>query len=267
VKRLSELHQLAGRVAIVTGGAGHLGLAFGEALAEAGARVVVVDRERAACDQRVAHLEKHGGVGALAITVDLSDPSSPSEIVKRTLEHFGRLDILVNNAAFTGATNVRGFAVPLAEQTLEAWDAALRVNLTSAFLLCQAARLALEASGHGAIVNVGSIYGVVGPDLWLYEGTSMGNPAAYGASKGGLLQLTTYLATVLAPKIRVNALSPGGIERGQPESFRSRYVSRTPLRRMAREQDFKGALLFLASDASEYVTGQNIMVDGGWTSW
>src|SRR5437870_1912890 len=114
---------------------------------------------------------------------------------------------------------------------------------------------------------IGSIYGVVGPDLALYEGTPLGNPAAYAASKGGLLQFTRWLATSLAPRVRVNMLSPGGVERGQAEQFRTRYVAKTPLARMATEEDFKGAVAYLASDLSAYVTGQNLIVDGGWTTW
>ena len=125
----------------------------------------------------------------------------------------------------------------------------------------------MGAAGRGAIINIGSIYGTVGPDFSLYEGTSMANPAAYGASKGGLAQLTRYLATALAPLVRVNTISPGGIARGQPASFVERYRSRTPLGRMGAEEDLKGAVAFLASDAAAYVTGQNLLVDGGWSAW
>jgi NAD(P)-dependent dehydrogenase (short-subunit alcohol dehydrogenase family) len=143
----------------------------------------------------------------------------------------------------------------------------VRVNLTAAFLLVKAAREHLGRSGHGVVINVASIYGHVGPNMGLYADTPMGNPAAYGATKGGLLQLTRYLATVLAPKIRVNAISPGGIERGQERSFVRRYESLTPLARMGTEEDLKGIMAFLASDASAYVTGQSFPIDGGWTAW
>lgn len=264
MKAVAELSRLDGSVAIVTGGAGHLGLAFGEVLIELGAKVMVVDREREACEERARHF---GGDRALGFAADLSQPGSAPAIVEAAATHFGRIDVLVNNAAFTGATSLGGWAVPFPQQSFEAFDAALRVNLSACFQLAQAARPMLEASGRGSIVNVGSIYGVVGPDLALYAGTSMGNPAGYAASKGGLIQLTRYLATVLAPSVRVNALSPGGIERGQPAEFQARYVAKTPLQRMGREEDFKGALAFLASDLSAYVTGQNLVVDGGWTAW
>jgi NAD(P)-dependent dehydrogenase (short-subunit alcohol dehydrogenase family) len=141
------------------------------------------------------------------------------------------------------------------------------IGLTAPFLLAQACAEALAASGHGSVINLGSIYGIVGPDMRMYEGTSMGNPAAYAASKGGLLQLTRWLATVMAPQIRVNAISPGGVWRNQPDKFHRAYLSRTPLGRMATEEDIKGAVAFLASDLSAYVTGQNLVVDGGWTAW
>jgi NAD(P)-dependent dehydrogenase (short-subunit alcohol dehydrogenase family) len=125
----------------------------------------------------------------------------------------------------------------------------------------------MEGCSGASIINIGSIYGLCGPDLSLYEGTEMGNPAAYAASKGGVIQLTRWLATVLAPEVRVNCLSPGGVLRNQPEVFIERYIRRTPLRRMAVEEDFKGAIAFLASDLSSYCTGQDIAVDGGWTAW
>jgi NAD(P)-dependent dehydrogenase (short-subunit alcohol dehydrogenase family) len=267
MRTVSGLLRLDERVAVVTGGAGHLGLAFAEALAECGAHVVLVDRPSSECEGRASGLAARFGVRVVTVRTDLADPAAADAIVAATMRAFGRLDILVNNAAFTGATNLAGWVAPLAEQSLEAWDAALRVNLSAAFLLTRQAATALAASGHGAVVNVASMYGVVAPDFRLYDGTSMGNPAAYGASKAALIHLTRYLATSMAPTVRVNALSPGGIARGQPELFVDRYRARTPLGRMGTEEDMKGALAFLASDASAYMTGQNVVVDGGWTAW
>ena len=143
----------------------------------------------------------------------------------------------------------------------------LDVNLTAVFVLTQACTPELRRSGHGSVVTVGSTYGMVGPDWRIYEGTSMGNAAGYAASKGGVIQLTRWMATTLAPDIRVNCLSPGGVFRDHPDSFRAAYEARTPLGRMATEEDYMGATLFLASDLSAYVTGQNLAVDGGWTAW
>ncbi|MEP6651748.1 MAG: SDR family oxidoreductase [Myxococcales bacterium] len=267
MRTVAELLRLDQKVAVVTGGAGHLGLAILEALGEAGARLVIVDRDETLCRARADLLTRATGAQTLPLTVDLADPLATAELVSRTLDQFGALDILVNNAAFTGDSRLPGWAVPFAEQTVEAWDAAIRTNLTAPFLLAREARQALAASGRGSIINVASIYGVLGPDFSLYEGTAMANPAAYGASKGGLVQLTRYLSTVMAPQVRVNSISPGGIERGQPAAFLERYRARTPLGRLGTEEDLKGAIAFLASDAAAYVTGQNLLVDGGWSAW
>jgi NAD(P)-dependent dehydrogenase (short-subunit alcohol dehydrogenase family) len=183
------------------------------------------------------------------------------------MDHLGRLNILVNCAALVGTSELPGWCVPFLEQSLDTFSAALEVNLTAAFRLVQACVPAIKESGHGSVIHISSTHGMVGPDLRLYEGTNMGCPGAYAASKGGLLQLTRWLATILAPGIRVNAVSPGGIERGQPEAFQKRYVARTPMARMGAEEDLKGAVVYLASDMSSYVTGQNLVVDGGWTTW
>ena len=153
------------------------------------------------------------------------------------------------------------------KQSIETWKKALEVNLTAAFILAQGLVPILEKSEGANIINIGSTYGKWGPDYKLYEKTSMGNPAAYAASKGGLIQLTRWLATTLANKIRVNTLSPGGVFRNQPEIFVKKYNSRTPLGRMATEDDFRGAIAYLATDLSSYVTGQNLAIDGGWGIW
>jgi NAD(P)-dependent dehydrogenase (short-subunit alcohol dehydrogenase family) len=266
MKSVADLLRLDDRVCVITGGAGHIGLAAGEAFAELGGRVVIVDLTEAACVARSDDLSRRFGVETHPLPFDLAQPGAGGEIVRATLARFGRLDVLVNNAALTGMSGVPGYAVPWAEQSLAAWDAALRINLSAAFELTHAATDALGAHS-GSVINVGSIYGVVGPNLGLYEGTVMGNPAAYAATKGALIQLTRYLAAVMAPRVRVNTLSPGGIERGQPEAFQARYRDRTPLRRMGTEEDLKGAFAFLAGDAAAYVTGQNLVVDGGWTAW
>jgi len=157
--------------------------------------------------------------------------------------------------------------VPFEEQTVDTWRRAIEVNLTAAFDLSKALLPKLKKSGNSSIINVASIYGVTGPVHSMYEDTEMGNPAAYSASKGGLIQFTRWLATTIAPEVRVNAISPGGIYRNQPESFVNRYNERTPLGRMAAEEDLKGIIAYLASDMSKYVTGQNINIDGGWTVW
>jgi NAD(P)-dependent dehydrogenase (short-subunit alcohol dehydrogenase family) len=255
--------RLDGRVVLITGGAGHLGRALAAAFADLGALVAVVDREADA----TAAAATACGSACTPFAADLSVDGVAAALPARVHAALGGLDVLVNNAAFVGASDLEGWAVPFAEQSVATWRTALEVNLTAAFALTQAAAPLLATTGHGSVVNVASIYGVVGPDHRLYEGTPMGNPAAYAASKGGLVQLTRWLATTLAPAVRVNAVTPGGIERGQPAPFIERYVARTPLGRMATEDDLVGAVTWLAGDLAAYVTGHNLVVDGGWTAW
>ena len=157
---------------------------------------------------------------------------------------------------------MQGWVVPFEEQAIDTWRRAIEVNLTAAFHLSQVLTPLLRASGHGSIINIGSIYGVVGPDLRLYEGTPMGNPAAYAASKGGLLQATKWLASVLGPDVRVNAISPGGIARNQPEVFARRYEQKTPLRRMGAEEEFQGSGRVFRKRS--ICLGHGRKLDGGW---
>lgn len=252
MKKIKELMNLKNRKALVVGGAGHIGRAVCGALEELGSDVAIMDLE---------------GEGNLFFPCDLRDEKAVRCCVREVIQKLGGLDILVHCAAYVGTTKDAGWAVPFEEQTVEAWDKALRVNVTSAFVLAQECHKALQNSGHGSVILFSSIYGMVGPDLRLYEGTSMANPAGYNASKGGILQLSRYLATFLAPTIRVNTISPGGVWRSQPEAFHERYKKRTPLGRMATEEDMKGAIAYLASDLSKYVTGHNLVIDGGYTIW
>ena len=247
----------------MTGGAGHIGLACAESVIELGATVVVLDVDARACEERAAAL----GPRALPLTCDLSSEEASRLAVREAIRTLGGLDILIHCAAYVGTTQVPGWAVPFEQQTVAAWDRALRVNLTAAFVMAQEGQAAPVASGHGSIILFASMYGLVGPDLSLYAGTGMQNATAYGVSKGGLIQLTRYLATMMAPRVRVNAIAPGGVWRGQPDVFRERYEARTPLQRMAGEEDLKGAVAYLASDLSSYVTGHTLVVDGGWTAW
>ena len=267
MKSITELADLTGRCALISGGAGHIGLAAAETLIELGGRVAIVDRDPTACRRRAQMLEGETGGAVMAVPCDLSNELATRNAVREVVRALGGLDILIHCAAWVGSRQVDGWAVPFEQQTVSAWDAALRVNLTSAFVLAQEARAALERSGRGSVMLFSSIYGIVGPDFRLYTDTTMANPGAYGASKGGLIQLMRYLATELAPATRVNAITPGGLWRDQPKNFVERYEERTPLGRMAYEEDVKGAVAFLASDLSAYVTGHNLIIDGGWTVW
>ena len=263
MRSVRELSDLGGRRVLLTGGAGHIGLAAAESVIELGASVVILDVDARACQERAAAL----GPRVLPLPCDLSNEEAARSAVRRATEMLGGLDILIHCAAYVGTTRAPGWAVPFEQQSVAAWDNALRVNLTAAFVMAQEGRAALSASGYGSIVLFASTYGLVGPDMGLYADTDLANPVAYGVSKGGLIQLTRYLATVMAPGVRVNAIAPGGVSRGQPDAFRRRYETRTPLKRMAFEEDLKGAVAYLASDLSSYVTGHTLVVDGGWTAW
>jgi NAD(P)-dependent dehydrogenase (short-subunit alcohol dehydrogenase family) len=267
MRSLNTLMDLSGRKALVTGAAGHIGSAISETLAEMGATVGVWDRDPEACEKSAAALGRIRKGAALSLPCDLSDEGAVRKHVQKAIADLKGLDILVHCAGYVGTSKVPGWAVPFEKQTVEAWDAAMRVNLTAAMLLAQEAKDTLSASGHGSVIFVSSIYGLVAPDFRLYESTDMANPAGYCASKGGLLQLMRYLSTLLAPRVRVNAVSPGGIWRNQPKAFLEKYQNRTPLARMGTEEDLKGAVAYLASDLSAYVSGQNLIVDGGWTAW
>jgi len=264
---LKELMDLRGRRALITGAAGGLGRVMADTLAELGADLVLVDRP--GCDFGPLETDLRGKwtVATQALACDLEDEDQRTAMID-SIKGDGRgLNILINNAAFVGASNLQGWVAPLEEQTLETWRRAMEVNLTAVFHLCQAFVPELRMAQGANIINIASIYGAYGPDWRLYEGTAMGNPAAYAASKGGLLQLSRWLATTIAPHVRVNAISPGGVFRNQPAAFVKRYIDRTPLQRMATEDDFRGAIAFLASDMSRYLTGQNLLVDGGWGGW
>jgi 2-deoxy-D-gluconate 3-dehydrogenase len=274
-----DLFRLDGRVALVTGGAGLLGRRYCEALLQAGARVVIADLDGRRADQLAAELSP---ADVLGLCVDVADSASVQLAIDATESHFGRLDILVNNAALT----VRGgseslspadYFAPFEEYRREVWDRAVAVNLTGMVLCAQAAgRLMLRQDRPGGVmVNISSTYGVVAPDQRLYEGvvspyaeSGFNTPVSYAVTKTAVLGLTRYLATYWARKnIRVNALTPHGVFDDHDDSFVRNFVYRSPMGRMARNDEYRGALLFLVSDASSYMTGTNLIVDGGWTAW
>lgn len=264
---IKELSNMQGRRALITGAAGNLGRIMSETLAELGADLLMVDRAGSPFQKMATDLQTQWGVEVLFRECDLEQQSQRSELIRWIKDDERGLNVLVNNAAFVGTSDLQGWGVPFEDQSVETWRRALEVNLTAAFDLCQQLAPLLRSARGGSIMNVASIYGEHGPDWSLYEGTGMANVAAYGASKGGLIQLTRWLATTLAPHIRVNAISPGGIFRNQPEAFVKRYEAKTPMKRMATEDDFRGIVAYLASDLSSYVTGQKFAVDGGWGVW
>lgn len=264
---VKKLMNLCGRTAVVTGATGYLGRVIAETLAELGSNLILVDRPGSQYEEIKKMLIDTFNVQVVIKNCDLEDQKQREHLISCINSEYSSISILINNAAFTGGENLSGWAVPFEQQTVETWRRALEVNLTASFEMCQGLCGVMSKSAGASIINIGSIYGMYGPDWNLYEGTSMGNPGAYAASKGGLIQLTKWLATTVAPKIRVNAVSPGGIFRNQPEKFVEKYITKTPLNRMGSEDDFRGVITYLASDMSSYVTGQNIVVDGGFGAW
>ena len=261
---IENLIDLSGRRALITGATGSLGRIFADTLAELGADLILVDRPGSDFESVSSALVQRWDVSIESHVCDLEIQTQRSALVEKLKASKQGLNILVNNAAFDGTTDLPGWNVPFEEQSVETWRRAMEVNLTAVFDLSQGLTGLLKAANGAAIINIASIYGMYGPDWSFYTGTNMSNSAAYSASKGGLIQLTRWLATTISPEIRVNAISPGGIFRNQPEEFVKRYVSRIPLGRMASEEDFRGAIAYLSSDLSKYVTGQVLSVNGGW---
>lgn len=264
---LKDLRNMSGRNVLITGGTGHLGRVMAESLAELGASIILLDRPETQFRGIQSDLTERWKVKCSFIECDLESEEERNRAVQEIKSGGKGLNCLINNAALCGTTELEGWVTPFEFQSLATWRRALEVNLTAPFHFSQAFAPELRAAKGGNIINITSIYGELGPDWQLYEGTDTGNPAAYGASKGGLAQLTRWLATTLAPEVRVNAISPGGVFRNQPEAFVQRYVSKTPLNRMATEDDFRGLVAYLASDQAAYVSGQIIGVDGGWSAW
>lgn len=257
------------KVALVTGGAGILGRQFCAGLAHAGASVAVVDLDQASADD-CAHAI---GPQAAGFACNVADPASVAACVASVLARFGRIDVLHNNAA-TKSRDVRAFFTPFEDYPLDTWREVMSVNIDGMFLMAQAVgRHMVARGGGGAVIQTASIYGLVGPDARIYEGSeylggAINTPAVYAASKAAVVGLTRWLATHWAQQgIRVNCLVPGGVSSGQNSTFSERYSERVPMGRMARADEMVPALLYLASDASSYVTGQVLAVDGGWTAW
>jgi NAD(P)-dependent dehydrogenase (short-subunit alcohol dehydrogenase family) len=266
---------LSGQIAVITGGAGLLGFEFCRTLAEAGAQVILADLDEQAAAQRAENLQS-AGLKVYPLGLDVTNKVSVGEMVGTVVRQFGRLDILVNSAAMDPKFDPQhqaGHSQSFEGFPLEAWNQALSVNLTGAFLCSQAAAQPMLEQEHGVFINICSTYGLVGPDQRLYEregeqGPRQYKPVYYSVTKAGILGLTRYLATYYAGKnIRANALTPGGVYNNHDDVFLKAYSARAVMGRMARSDEMNGALLFLASDASSYMTGANLIVDGGWTAW
>lgn len=264
---------LDGKVAIVTGALGLLGREHCAALAGAGARVVLTDLNGGACGDLAASLAATHGVPAIGVGCDVTQPDAVEALTERTVSEFGAVDVLVNNAAIDDKYSSEGsLESRFEEYSVERFRRALDVNVIGTFLCAQRVGRRMAARGSGSIINIASTYGVVAPQQALYQrpdgSQSFFKSPAYPTSKGAVLQFTRFLAAYWGSAgVRVNALSPGGVAQDPDPHFREQYARRTPLGRMAEPSDYRGALLFLASSASAYMTGANLIVDGGWTTW
>lgn len=265
MSELESLFHLKGKTTVLTGANGKVGKVLCSILAELGSDLILVDLSE---DDLIKN--KHSIVSSLKVNVDifpcnLEDQASRLSFLEHMNKHHSKIDVLINNAAFVGDSNLEGWNVPWEEQSLESWRRAIEVNLTAPFHLSQGLFKLLNNAQFPRIINISSIYGILAPDFMIYQNTTMNNPAAYGVSKAGLVQLTKYLASAMAPLIRVNSITLGGIERNQPTEFINSYTRKTLLGRMATEKDVIGAVAYLSSNASNYVTGANLIVDGGWS--
>lgn len=261
---------LTGKVAVITGATGILGRRFCSVLAEHGADIAVIDLS--ASDSLAADLAQTYGIQARGYQADISSPEECSAVIAEVEKHLGPIDILHNNAASKGPELARFFD-PVETFSPEIWRSIMEVNLNGYFYMAQAVGPRMAERGKGVIVQTSSIYGIVGPDQRIYEdseylGMPINTPAIYSASKAGVVGLSKYLATYWGPRgIRVNTLTPGGVDSGQNAEFSRRYSTRVPLGRMASPDDIAFALLYLVSDEARYVTGHNLVVDGGLTAW
>ena len=274
---IQEKFDLSGKTAVVTGGSGLLGKEFCRTLAEGGANVVVADIAEAAANETAQGLAD-AGYAAAGFGLDVTRKDSVEALVDATIRQFGSLDILVNSAAldpkFDATASAKGIAPGAFEDyPLEDWQSAVNVNLTGMFLVTQACVKPMIAQGKkGSVINICSTYGLNGPDQRLYlndDGSRVAfKPVYYTTTKAGVVGFTKYLAAYYAgTDLRVNALTPGGVFNNHNETFNRKYSAKTIMGRMARKDEMNGALLFLASDASSYMTGNNVIVDGGWTAW
>ena len=255
---VNELFSLGGKCAVVIGGAGKIGFPMAEALAEAGARVYIASTSDANYSAAVSKL-KSDGLDAEGMRMDQSSEAEVLECLDRIRETFRTPDVLVNC----------GVERPMRryfDDSVDAWDRSMAVNARGLFITCRAFANAMAAAEGGSIINVASIYGVVAPDPLLYEGTEIQTEPDYPYTKGGMIMFSKYLASLFAKRnVRVNAIAPGGFFNDQAEPFHSQYCRKVPMGRMASHDDLKGVTVFLASRASQYVTGVVVPVDGGFT--
>ena len=267
--RIENWYDLKTRTILITGATGKLGSYYADLLAEQGANLALIDLDQNKCNDLAVEISKKFSIKARGYQLDISNKKEVNSIFNQIVEDFGSIDVLINNAAALQITVFEGKLHEFEEFPLEVWQSNLDVNLTGAFLCCQAAGRQMLKQNKGVILNIGSTYGVVGCDQRIYGDSGINSSIAYATTKSGLINFTKYLASYWQGKnIRVNCLSPGGVgNENHTKEFLDNYHYRTMLKRMAKKDDLGSAVIYLVSDASEWVTGINLMVDGGWTAW
>jgi NAD(P)-dependent dehydrogenase (short-subunit alcohol dehydrogenase family) len=259
-----EKFNLQGKVIIITGGCGLIGSSFSDACAQYGAHVVVLDVPFTEPNKAASLLEEKYDTSMLGLSVDISNRKDVERIREEVLKKFHKIDGLVN----AHQNKTAKFFSKFEEYTDEDWDAVVETNLKGTFLSCQILGGWMAESGGGAIINMPSTYSVVAPNQNLYKGTNMGSPAAYSASKGGIQAFSQYLASYWVKKnVRVNQITPHGVWNNHQDAFEKNFSEFSPMGRMSCNHEVAPALIYLLSDASSYVTGHNLIVDGGWTMW
>jgi len=273
MKNYQNMFRFDQKVVLITGAGGVLGAEFCKALCALGATVVGVDVQKKSLDTLADEIsQRYGKEKIVTFACDISDQDSTKKCVAETIQQFSKIDILLNNAA-TKTKDLQDFFSPFTEYSLTAWREIMSVNLDGMFIMAQAVGKHMIEQRSGSIIQTASIYSLHGPDQRIYDGShylgrEINTPAVYTASKAGVIGLTKHLAALWgAHGIRVNALCPGGVSSGQNDEFHKKYSARVPMGRMAKEIDIVGPMLFLASDASNYVTGQVLYADGGLSAW
>ena len=273
VDGISKLFDIKNRNIVITGSSGLLGSQYANILSASGANVILVDLNSIKNKKLERSLRKKYGTNARSYTTDISNLQEVKKVAKNVLRDFKKIDGLVNNAAYTskGAKEKSDNAFGSFENfPIKIWQKSIDINLSGVFFCSQAFGKIMVKQGKGVIVNIASTYGLVGADQRIYGNSGINAPVSYAVTKSGMLNLTRYLAAYWQGKnVRVNTLSPGGVmdKSYQNNTFIQNYSNKTMLGRMARKNEYNGALLFLLSDASSYMTGSNLIVDGGWTAW
>ncbi len=270
MKETVNMFDLSGRVITVTGGLGQLGRQYTNTLLDAGANVALLDL---VTEIPEGVFKNAGQENFLFVQTDITSKESLTDARDQVVKKWGKIDGLINNAALDSPPNApESETGPFEEYPMESWDKVIDVNLKGTFLCCQVFGSEMAGNNYGSIINIGSTYGYVSPDQSLYEyrrqrGETFFKPVAYSASKSGVYNLTRYLAAYWGKKgVRVNTLTPGGVFNNQEDLFLENYCARVPMGRMAEEDEYNGAIVFLLSDASRYMTGSNLIIDGGWTA-